>query len=125
MDELTKDTMGVGDYIKVPESPKESVTGDMNFTFKHDFIDIPSPYPNSKPLEFDEVIQKLGKIANDNGIDCLASLATWLPGILKEHAEMTTRIEEAKNCLVCLAIGDPVEICNNTFDILQGKSDGS
>lgn len=36
--------------------------------------------------------------------------------------KLEQQIEEAKNCLVCAAIADPLEVCKNTLDILEGNS---
>ena len=41
--------------------------------------------------------------------------------LFNEHVKFKKMINDAKNCLVCVAIGDPVEVCTNTFDILEGK----
>lgn len=44
----------------------------------------------------------------------MAWLICMIEGLRKQ-------INEAKNCLVCVAIADPVEICENTLAILEGK----
>ena len=33
--------------------------------------------------------------------------------------KLKDKIERAKNCLVASAIGDPMEVCHNTLDILE------
>lgn len=37
-----------------------------------------------------------------------------------EIQQLRQQIEDAKNCLVCCAIGDPSEVCENTYKILGG-----
>jgi hypothetical protein len=67
----------------------------------------------------DELIDKLGEIANENGIDSAASMVEWLPQLFKEHSEMKVAIENAKGCLVCAAISNPSEICETTYQMLN------
>ncbi len=37
----------------------------------------------------------------------------------QEIERLKEQIEKAKNCLVCLPIADPVEVCENALEILE------
>ena len=39
--------------------------------------------------------------------------------LMKEIETLREKIEAAKNCLVCAAIADPMEVCENTLSILE------
>lgn len=67
----------------------------------------------------DEMMESLLKTANENGIDCLASLEIHLPHLLREKDVMERKIEEAIGCLLCAGISSPLEVCLNTLSILQ------
>lgn len=67
----------------------------------------------------DEILEKIISVANENGIDSISALADWLPEIFKENTELKKKINDAKNCLVCSAIADPFEVCENTLEILN------
>lgn len=69
--------------------------------------------------KFNAVVSSLICTANENGIDCLTTLAEMLPDLLRERTVALETITDAANCIVCAAIADPMEVCENTLAILM------
>ena len=44
----------------------------------------------------------------------------WL---IAEIEQLKKKIQKAKNCLVCAAIADAAEVCQNTLEILEGEAE--
>ena len=60
---------------------------------------------------------------NDNltygGLITLNNIENETNRLEERIISLEDKINRAKNCLVCVAIGDPVEVCENTLKILE------
>ena len=69
--------------------------------------------------EINRLLKSVMKTSNGYNTDSLISVTKQLSVIFKERELALKRIENAKNCLVCSAISDPMEVCFATLDILE------
>ncbi|AMO55668.1 hypothetical protein GZ77_08940 [Endozoicomonas montiporae] len=73
----------------------------------------------NKPRNVDHAFITNGQENPDELITLLNDAAKQIRELEQENKQINEKIENAKNCLVAAAIGDPFEVIQITLDILE------
>ena len=72
---------------------------------------------------FDEIVENIkGRIKNQPDSRCATDDEVRICWLVSEVNELQERIQAAENCLVYSAIADPMEVIQNTMEILKTKN---
>lgn len=72
---------------------------------------------------FNEIVENIkGRIKNQPDSRCATDDEVRICWLVSEINELREKVKAAENCLVCSAIADPMEVIQNTMEILKTKN---